>query len=78
RDYGKSAELLRRVLEKHPGRIRAGVYLAETLLADGKAAEAKQVLDAALAQPPVGDPPEDRRALSWGRALEPKIRAALK
>jgi len=78
RDYGTSAALLRRVLEKHPGRIRAGVYLAETLLADGKASEAKQVLDAALAQPPVGDPPEDRRALGWGRALEPKIRAALK
>jgi len=78
RSYDKSAALLRKVLEKHPGRIRAGVYLAETLLADGKAAEAKQVLEATLAQPPVGDPPEDRRALAWGRALEPKIRAALK
>jgi len=78
RDYGKSAALLRKVVEKHPGRIRAGVYLAETLLADGKAEEAKKILEATLAQPPVGDPPEDRRALGWGRALEPKIRAALK
>jgi hypothetical protein len=78
RDYGKSTVLLRQVLEKFPGRIRGGVYLAETLLADGKAAEAKQVLDAALAQPPSGDPPEDRRALAWGKALQPKIQAALK
>lgn len=78
RDLAKSEALLRQVLQRFPGRIRAGVYLAETLLADGKAAEAKQVLDTTLALPPIGDPPEDRRALAWGKALEPKVRAALK
>jgi hypothetical protein len=78
RDLGKSAALLRQVIDKFPGRIRGGVYLAETLLADGNAAEAKQVLETALAQPPSGDPPEDRRALAWGKALQPKIQAALK
>ena len=45
RNLGKSAEWYNKVLAKHPFNLRAHLYLAETLLADGKAKEAKPHID---------------------------------
>ena len=64
RDQKKAETHLRRVLTALNGNnLRARVYLADTLAHDGRAAEAKKLLDE-VAAAPVGryDAPEERRA----------------
>jgi len=80
RDRGKAEQALRRVLaEQNPGNLRARVYLADTLTADGHADEAKRLLDE-VAAAPLGryDAAEERRAKALADGLRPKIMKALK
>jgi hypothetical protein len=79
RDYGKSAEMLRKALAVQPQNVRAQIYLADTLVDDGDVAGAKAVIDAAAAHKPgVYDAPEERRALKQLDKVKAKIDAKLK
>lgn len=77
RDLGKSADWYNKCLAKHPYNVRAHLYLAETLLADGKAQEAKAHLDAALSGSDTYDPSEVARVRSMAKQLQPKIEKEL-
>src|SRR5262249_42542387 len=48
RNLNKSSEWFNKALAKHPYNLRAHLYLAETMLKDGKAKDAKPHLDLAL------------------------------
>ncbi len=75
RDRKKAVENLRRTLTQYnPASLRARVFLAETLLHQDQAAEAKRLLDE-VAAAPVGryDAPEERRAKLMGAALLPEV-----
>jgi len=78
RDLAKSADWYNKVLAKHPYNVRAHLYLAETLLADGKAKDAKAHLDAALAGSDTYDPSEVARVRSMAKNLQPQIEKELK
>jgi len=80
RDRPKAEQRLRMVITKqNPHNLRARVYLADTLAQDGRAAEAKQLLDD-VAAAPVGryDAPEERRAKALGDGLRPAVMKLLK
>jgi hypothetical protein len=80
RDRKKAVEHLRRTLAQYnPASLRARVFLAETLLHDDQATEAKRLLDE-VAAATVGryDPPEERRAKAMGAALMPEVMKALR
>ena len=80
RDRGRAEQALRRVLaEQNPNNLRARVYLAETLNADGHAEEARRLLDE-VAAAPMGryDAAEEHRAKALADGLRPKIMKALK
>jgi hypothetical protein len=78
RDLEKSAELLQKAIKVSPEAHRSYVYLAETLLKDGKAKDAKVAITKALGLGAEYDPPEARRALKWAKATAEKIDAELK
>ncbi|HYV46129.1 MAG TPA: tetratricopeptide repeat protein [Myxococcaceae bacterium] len=78
RDLTKSAEWYNKCLAKHPENARCHLYLAETLLEDGKAKEAKVHLDAALNAPEAYDPPEAVRVKGLAKKLQPKVEEKLK
>jgi hypothetical protein len=71
RNLGKSAEWLNKCLAKHPFNVRAHLYLAETLLKDGKAKEAKQHIDQVMTGSDSYDPAEVGRV----RAMAKKVKA---
>lgn len=78
RDLDKSAELLQKVIKKHPENLRAYLYLAETQLKDGEAKTAKETLSKVFAGSTAYDPPEARRVLSWARKVQAQIEEELK
>ena len=80
RDRKKAEEHLRHVLTKqNPNNLRARVFLADTLANDGRAAEAKKLLDeVASAVPGQYDAPEERRAKALGVGLLPVIAKRLR
>jgi hypothetical protein len=61
RDVDESIKLLRATLDAHPKNLRAKIYLADSLHTDGKEAEAKALVQAALDAPLGWDQPDDRR-----------------
>lgn len=80
RDRAKAEQALRRVLtQQYPANLRARVYLADTLTADGHADEALRLLDE-VAAAPLGryDVAEERRAKALGDGLRDKVTKALK
>jgi hypothetical protein len=79
RDRKKAEEHLRRALQIGPDNLRARVYLAETLLNDDRAPEAKRLLDeVSAAQIGRYDAPEERRAKALAVGLAPQVAAKLK
>jgi len=78
RNLGKSAELLNRCLAKNPGNARAHLYLAETLLKDGKAKEAKPHIDQVMTASDAYDPAEVARVRGWGKRVQAEIDKELK
>ena len=77
RDLKKSAALLRQVLSQHPERLRARLYLAETLLEEGRAEEAREVFFPMTGAREVADPPEGLRVQASARQVRTRIEAAL-
>jgi tetratricopeptide (TPR) repeat protein len=78
RDLKKSAALFQKALAKHPESLRAWMYLAETLLADG---EEKQAHEAILkvSQGSVGyDPAEGQRVQGLAKKVQAAIEEELK
>jgi len=78
RDLAKSAEWYNRCIAKAPESARCHLYLAETLLDDGKAKDAKVQLDAAMSASDAYDPPEVARVRVLAKKLQPKIEEKLK
>jgi tetratricopeptide (TPR) repeat protein len=77
RDLGKSKELLEKVLAKHPDRIRAHLFLAETLLKDGDAKGAKAHIDQVFTAGDGGDPAEAKRIRQVAKSVKEKIEKEL-
>jgi len=71
RDVAESIKVLRTCIQEHPHNLRAKLYLAESLLDDGKKQEAKQLIEQIDVAPIGVDPPEDRRikarAQQWAK-----------
>jgi hypothetical protein len=71
RDVTESIKVLRTCIQEHPHNLRGKLYLAESLLEDGKKQEAKQLIEQIDAAPIGVDPPEDRRikarAQQWAK-----------
>jgi len=71
RDVSESIKVLRACVQEHPHNLRAKLYLAESLLDDGKKNEAKQLIDDIQTAPIGVDPPEDhrikQRAQEWAK-----------
>ena len=78
RDLGKSKELLDKAIKLSPEHTRSWLFLAETLLKDGKAKEAKEALTKAQTLSQDYDPPEARRVLKWAKPLAEQVESALK
>ena len=77
RDLKKSIEHYRRILARFPYRPRARLFLAESLLKDGRAREAAAELGRLLEDDHGQDPPESRRVQWLARELDARIRKAL-
>lgn len=78
RNLGKSTEYLLRAIKVSPVALRPRFYLAETYLKDGKAKEAKQLLDQIAAGDASYNRPEAMLVKAWAKALEPKVAEALR
>lgn len=78
RDLDKSKELLDKAIKVSPEATRSWLFLAETLLKDGKAKEAKEAITKAQTLSPDFDPPEARRVLRWAKTVAAQIDAELK
>lgn len=78
RDLGKAKDEFNKAIAKFPENLRSYVYLAETLLKDGDAKQAKVVIDKALQGSVDYDPPDGRRAQKWAKPLAKTIEEELK
>lgn len=81
RSYDKSEARFKEALKLEPNSLRAKVWLAEVLVDDGKAKEAKTYIDQAVAQaaaPGSYDPPEIKRVAPWIDPVKKKIDEELK
>jgi len=78
RDLDKSAAAFRQVLKKHPEDLRAWLYLAETLLKDGKEEEARAAILKVTRGSAAYDPAEATRVQRWGREVQAKIEEELR
>jgi len=78
RNLTKSQEWLNKVLAKHPYNARAHLYLAETLLADGKAQDAKKHVDQAVTGDDSYDPAEVARVRVLAKKVQAEIEKELK
>ncbi|TMA26171.1 MAG: tetratricopeptide repeat protein [Deltaproteobacteria bacterium] len=61
RDVAESIKVLSEALRAHPNNLRAKIYLADSLAEDGKAAEAKQLIEEVLQAKAGDNPPEEKR-----------------
>ncbi len=69
-DPGKSEQNLKKAIEVNPDNVRARVYLADLYLKEDRRADAKAVLEQALAhEPGAYDAPEERRYQARARAI---------
>ncbi|MBZ4415882.1 tetratricopeptide repeat protein [Myxococcus sp. RHSTA-1-4] len=78
RDLGKSAALYEKAIAKHPWMLRAHLFLAETLLKDGKAQKARDAIQKVKQGSIAYDPPEGRRVQELARQVEADIEEELK
>ncbi|HEX8438061.1 tetratricopeptide repeat protein [Archangium sp.] len=78
RDLKKSASLFQKAIAKHPEQLRAWLYLAETLLADGEEKKAHEAI-LKVSQGSVGyDPAEGQRVQGWAKKVQAAIEEELK
>jgi hypothetical protein len=78
RDLDKSVQILTAAVASHPTNLRAKYYLADSLLATDKKADAKKLADEVMAAPVGADPSEDNKVKSetanWLKAHEGDLR----
>lgn len=77
RDLAKSKDLLEKAAKNHPEQLRTYLYLAETLLKDGKAKEASVQINKAMTGKIAWDPPEGRRVQKWALPVAKAIQEEL-
>jgi tetratricopeptide (TPR) repeat protein len=73
RDLEKSAKMYEKALTQSPQSLRAYLYLAETLLKDGKAKQAQEAILKAKQGSVAYDPPEGLRVQGKAKAVEAEI-----
>lgn len=78
RDLAKSYVEFDAVLKRNPEHLRAQLYKAQSLLKDGKAQEAKVLVDKVLAGDCAYDPPECKRVKTWAKPVKEQIEEELK
>jgi tetratricopeptide (TPR) repeat protein len=78
RDLAKSASLYEKALAKFPGNLRAHLFLAETLLKDGKAEKAREAIQKVKQGSTAYDPAEGRRVQELAKKVEAEIEEELK
>lgn len=78
RDLKKSVSLYQKVLAKHPERIRAWLFLAESQLADDDAKKAQETLLKVTQGNITTDLPEVQRVQGWAKPVQAKIEEELK
>ncbi|MBU8896875.1 tetratricopeptide repeat protein [Corallococcus sp. M34] len=78
RDLGKSAAFYEKAIAKFPEMLRANYYLAETLLKDGKAKQAREAIQKVKQGSTAFDPPEGQRIQEWAKKVEADIEEELK
>jgi tetratricopeptide (TPR) repeat protein len=78
RDLGKARQLIEKVIAKHPESLRAYWYLADALLADGKAKEAKVAIDKVFSGSSDYDPSDAREVRKASELVKAKIEKELK
>ncbi|MCP3161629.1 hypothetical protein LZ199_01815 [Myxococcus sp. QH3KD-4-1] len=78
RDLKKSAEYYEKAIKKNPEMLRAHYFLAETLLKDDKAKEARDAIQKVKQGSTAYDPPEGQRIQEWAKKVEADIEEELK
>jgi tetratricopeptide (TPR) repeat protein len=78
RDLKKSADCMKKALALHPESLRGWLFLAETLLEDGKAKQAHEALLKVLEGSVAYDPPEGLRMQARARKLLARVEKELK
>jgi tetratricopeptide (TPR) repeat protein len=78
RDREEAERHFKQALALNPANLRARFYMAQSYLDQGRAADAKRLLDEVIAAPIGRDPPEDRRAKSLASGLMGKVTAELR
>ncbi|MFY1825139.1 hypothetical protein ACN47A_04445 [Myxococcus fulvus] len=78
RDLKKSAEYYGKAIQRRPEMLRAYYFLAETLLRDDKAKEARDAIQKVKQGSVAYDPPEGRRIQEWAKKVEADIEEELK
>jgi hypothetical protein len=78
RDLKKSAALYQKVLAAHPDNLRAWMFLADTLLADGEAKQAQEAILKVSQGSVAYDPPEGQRVQAQAKKVQARIEEKLK
>ena len=78
RDLTKSTSHFQKALAKHPEALRAWLYLAETLLADGEEKKAHEAILKVTQGSGGYDPAEAQRVKEWARPVQAAIEEKLK
>ena len=78
RDLKKSKELYEKVLATNPGNLRAWMYLADTLLADGEEKQAHEAILKVSEGSVAYDPPEGQRVQAQAKKVRARIEEKLK
>ncbi|MFP2928358.1 hypothetical protein ACLESO_24820 [Pyxidicoccus sp. 3LG] len=78
KDLGKSAAEYEKAIAKHPQMLRSYLFLAETLLKDGKAEKAREAIQKVKQGSVAYDPSEGRRVQEWAKKVEADIEEELK
>jgi tetratricopeptide (TPR) repeat protein len=69
RDHDKALSFFRRAAKEHPENLRNYLYMAETLMQQGKLQEAYDAIVKATEGSEAYDPPEARRVKGWASSL---------
>lgn len=77
RDLKKSASYFQKALAKHPEQLRAWLYLAETLLADGEEKKAHEAILKVTQGSVTYDPAEGQRVQGWAKKVKADIEKEL-
>jgi hypothetical protein len=77
RDLKKSASFFQKVIDQQPGQLRAWLYLAETLLAQGEEKQAHEAILKVTRGSVAYDPAEGQRVQGWAKKVQAAIEKEL-